>query len=73
MLRKGKDYIIGVSVSKNHLTVNLFSKKVLTNFSPRLHKYEPKKFTFIVPLNWKVDDALLQSLAKARIAEIKKA
>lgn len=72
MLRLGTDYIVGVSVSKNHLTLNPFSTTVLNIVSPKLAKYEVKKHTFLVPLDWKVDTALLQAIAKARIAEITK-
>ena len=72
MLRLGTGYIIGVSVSKNHLTLNPFSTSVLKLVTPRLTKYEVKKHTFLVPLDWKVDAALMLAIAKARIAEINK-
>jgi uncharacterized protein YdhG (YjbR/CyaY superfamily) len=70
MLRNEKGYVIGVSVSKNHLTLNPFSTTVLNLVTPKLAKYEVKKHTFLVPLDWKVDSALMQAIAKARIAEI---
>ena len=70
MLRLGTGYIIGVSISKNHLTLNPFSTKVLKQISPRLTDFEVKKYTFLVPLDWKVDTSLMQAMAKARIAEI---
>jgi hypothetical protein len=38
----------------------------------RLKKYEVNKHTFIVPLDWKVEVALIQAVANARIAEIAK-
>ena len=72
MLRLGTGYIVGVSVSKNHLTLNPFSTSVLKLVTPKLAKYEVKKHTFLVPLDWKVDTALMQAIAKARIAEITK-
>ena len=72
MLRLGKGYVIGVSISKNHLTLNPFSTKVLKQISPRLTDFAVKKYTFLVPLDWKVDVGMLQALAKARIAEINK-
>lgn len=72
MLRLGTGYVIGVSVSKNHLTLNPFSTAVLKLVSPKLAKYEVKKYTFLVPLDWKVDTSLMQAIAKARIAEITK-
>ena len=72
MLRLGKDYVIGLSVSKNHITINPFSGEVLEKHAKKLSEYKTNKKTFIVPLDWNIDSALLQSLAKARIAEIEK-
>jgi len=70
MLRLDTGYIVGVSVSKNHLTLNPFSADVLKLVAPRLKNYEVKKHTFRVPLDWKVDAALIRAMAKARIAEM---
>ena len=71
MLRSGKHYVIGVSVSKKHITLNPFSKAVMDEFRVTLAKYEPLKHTFKVPLDWKVDASLVQRMAKARLAEAK--
>ena len=70
MLRTGKDYVFGLSVSKNHLTLNPFSTNALDKNIKKLGKYEVNKKTFIVPLDWKVDAVLLNSLVKARLNEI---
>lgn len=70
MLRSGTAYVIGVSVSKNHITINPFSKAVMDEFRPALAKYGPLKHTFKVPHDWKVDAVLLAKLARARLAEI---
>ena len=70
MLRQGKAYIIGISVSKNHMTINPFSDDVIKLFAKKLSKYTVNKTTFTVPLDWKVDGVLLRSIAKARLAEI---
>ncbi|MEI7883357.1 MAG: DUF4287 domain-containing protein [Actinomycetota bacterium] len=70
MLRQGKDYIIGISVAKNHITINPFSGNVLEQCAKRLSKYVVNKKTFQVPLDWKVDSPLLHALTKARIAEL---
>ena len=72
MLRLGKEYVIGLSVSKNHITINPFSTDALDKNLKKLSGYEVNKHTFIVPLDWKVDGPLLRSMAKARISEIKK-
>ena len=72
MLRSGTAYVFGVSVSKNHITLNPFSKAVMDEFRTKLAAYDPLKHTFKVPVDWKVDVGLLQRLAKARLAEITK-
>ena len=71
MLRLGKDYVIGISVSKNHIAINPFSANALDKNLKKLEPYTVNKHTFQVPLDWKVDATLISSLAKARIAEIK--
>ena len=70
MLRLGSGYVFGLSVAKNHISLSPFSSDVLLSFAHQLKEYEVKKNTFQVPLNWKVDVSLLQSMAKARIAEM---
>jgi uncharacterized protein YdhG (YjbR/CyaY superfamily) len=71
MLRSGKEYVIGLSVSKNHITINPFSVDALDKNLKKLEPYTVNKHTFQVPLDWKVDATLISSLAKVRIAEIK--
>ena len=70
MLRLGSGYVFGLSVAKNHISLSPFSSDILLLFARQLKEYEMKKNTFQVPLNWKVDVSLLQSMAKARIAEL---
>ncbi len=70
MLRQGKAYIIGISVSKNHMTINPFSDDVIKRFTMTLSKYPVNKTTFTVPHDWKVDSPLLLAMTKARIAEL---
>ena len=72
MLRQGKAYIIGISVSKNHITINPFSGDVLELLAKKLSKYTVNKKTFSVPLDWKVDKVLVRSIAKARMQEFNK-
>lgn len=69
-LRRGKDYVLGVSVSKQHITVNPFSKDVIEAFAGRLAGYGLLKHTFKVPFGWKPDSSLLDALVKARLAEL---
>ena len=70
MLRLDTHYIIGLSVAKNHITLNPFSGDVLESFTNKLSKYVVNKHTFQVPIDWKVDAKLLQAMTKARLTEI---
>lgn len=69
VLRIGRHYVLGVSASKNHLTINPFSTAALAGSATRLQKYKVNKNTFTVPVDWKVDTALLHALVKSRLAE----
>lgn len=70
MLRLGSGYVIGVTASKNHLTIGPWGKDVITAFAQDLADYETNKKTFKVPLDWKVDAKLLNRLVEYRLAEL---
>ena len=70
MLRVGKQTIFGASASKNHITINPFSKDVLEAHQPKLTKFVVNKYTFQVPLGWSPNATLLHSLVKARLQEL---
>lgn len=64
-------YVFGIGAAKNHLLLNPWSRTVLDTFRARLAKsYVVLKDTFQVPVDWKVDDALLVDLVRARLAEL---
>ncbi len=70
MLKSGKDYVIGVSASKNHLTIGPWGNNVISEFRDELEGFEANKKTFKVPLDWKVDARLLCRLVDYRLAEL---
>lgn len=70
MLKQGKDYVIGISVLKNHILIGPWGDDVIARFSDRLADYETNKKTFKVPVDWKPDAALLRDLVASRLAEI---
>lgn len=70
MLKINEQYILGISVSKNHLTIGPFNKDFVQTFAKKLEKYDFNKKTFIVPLDWKVDGAFMRAIAKDRLAEL---
>lgn len=71
MLRLDKHYIFGLSVATNHILLAPWSTEVLKKFAPKLGDYSVNKKTFAVPLDWKVDAQLLQSMVRARLGECK--
>jgi uncharacterized protein YdhG (YjbR/CyaY superfamily) len=70
MLRSGKDYIFGVTAAPNHILMAHFSKDVLEKFTPKMKDLDVNKKTIGVPNDWAVDAKLLQSIVKARLAEL---
>lgn len=70
MLRTGSDYVFGLSVSKNHFTMNPMSRTPLAETGLDLSGYRVNKFTVVVPIDWHVDVALLHQIVEFRLAEI---
>lgn len=71
MLKLGKDYVIGISASKKHLTIGPWGNDVISAFADQLVDYETNKKTFKVPLDWKVDARLLNRIVAYRLDELK--
>ncbi|MEN9802792.1 MAG: hypothetical protein RLZ37_1917 [Actinomycetota bacterium] len=69
ILKAPGGYVLGLSASKNHLTINPFSKDVIDEFSDDLRELGVSKHTFKVPIGWKVNAGLLRRIVKARLAE----
>lgn len=70
MLRIDGQYVIGLSASTHHLTLNPFSIDVLHAVLPRLSGYTVNKYTFQVPVDWAVDAHLLNDMVAARLVEL---
>ena len=64
MLKRGKNYIFGLSASKNHLTLAPWDVALLDAVRPSLVGYTVNKKTFQVPSDWKIDRKLLLALVK---------
>lgn len=62
MLKRGKDYVFGLSASKNHLTLAPWEVALLDAVRARLAGYTVNKKTFQVPSDWKIDRQLLLAL-----------
>lgn len=70
-IHRGKDYLFGLSASKNHLSLNPWSADVLDAFRPRLEQsYVVLKSTFQIPVDWEIDRGLITDLVRARLTEL---
>ncbi len=73
MLKSGKEYVFGASVSKNHISIAPWGD-VLKSFAPKFEKLEGVKVnkkTIAIPNDWEVDTKLVQSMVARRLKEIK--
>ena len=70
ILKAESGYVFGLTASKAHLTLNPFSRAVIEAFADRLTGYKCGKNTFNVPVDWRVDRALLVAMVKMRMAEL---
>jgi hypothetical protein len=71
IVRLGADYIIGFSSAKNHLLILPFGDEVLNQTGTALlAPYKVNKKTIQVPVDWKVDRALLRALVQLRLDQL---
>ncbi len=64
MLKRGDDYVFGVSAAKAHVLLGPWNADVLVDLAPRLQGYVVNKKTVRVPAGWDVDHALLRDMAR---------
>ena len=62
MLRRGEDYVFGLSAAKNHLTIAPWDAGLLEAARPMLTGYTVNKKTIQVPSDWTIDRKLLLAL-----------
>ena len=72
MLKVDGEYVFGLSVAKNHITIAPWGEGVIDKFLPKLKDYEVNKKTIKIPVDWKVDTKLLTDMAAASIKATKK-
>lgn len=63
-------YVFGMSLAKNHISLAPWSELAMVNFADRLTPYESTKGLFHVPVDWDVDAQLITDLIEARMAEL---
>lgn len=67
--RKGK-YVVGLAAYKHHLTFSPWSPRVIRDFKFRLKGLVVFKNCFQIPVDWKIDEELVNDLVRARLAEL---
>lgn len=68
MLRHGDRYVFGMSASTNHLLIAPWDAKVLKSLSAKLKSYDVNKKTVKIPIDWKVDAALLDAMIRPQLS-----
>ena len=71
MLKYKEQYIFGVALATNHILLAPFDSKILKKLAPKLVRYKVLKKTVQVPVDWEVDEKLLQSMVKISIDQLK--
>lgn len=71
ILKYQDQYIFGVAIATNHILLAPFDAKILKKLEPKLEGYKVLKKTIQVPVDWKVDEKLLQSMVKISIDQLK--
>lgn len=67
--RQGK-YVVGLAAYQHHLTFSPWSPRIIKDFKSRLGKRGVFKNCFQIPVDWKIDEALVKALVRARLAEL---
>lgn len=70
ILRNTVDYVFGVSVSQNHVSINPFTPTALVELTEPLSELDVLKHTVRIPLDWDVDDVLLREMVQIRLREL---
>jgi uncharacterized protein YdhG (YjbR/CyaY superfamily) len=69
MLKRGKDYVFGLSAAKAHLLIAPWGG-ISDTVRARLKGLKANKKTIRVPVDWKVDAPLLRLMVKERLAQL---
>lgn len=66
----GKDYVVGLSAAKGHVSLSPWSAEVLAAHRDRLKDLGSTANLIRIPPGWRLDKPLLRSLVRARLTEI---
>ena len=70
MLRRGTQYVFGISAATEHMLLMPWGEKVLEVAAPHLEGLTVKKKTIQIPSDWKVDATLLAAMVAERLRQI---
>jgi len=62
MVKNGDDYIFGVSAASKHLLISPYNADVLAELAPQWSGYTVLKKTIRIPVDWRIDTALLRAM-----------
>ena len=71
MLKYNGNYIFGASILKNHILIAPWEPNVLKTLENKLKDYKVLKKTVQVPVDWKIDEKLLQTMVAEVIKQMK--
>jgi uncharacterized protein YdhG (YjbR/CyaY superfamily) len=71
MVKLDKHYIFGASASIKHVLIAPWDQEVLKEFAPKFKEGNALKKTIQLPIDWEVNEKLIQSMIKASLANLK--
>ena len=71
MVKIDEAYVFGASVATKHILISPWSADVIAEFAEKMEDLVVKKKTIGIPNDWKVNSALILSLVRARLKEVK--
>jgi len=71
MVKLDKHYVFGASASSKHVLIAPWDQDVLKEFAPKFKEGNALKKTIQLPIDWDINEKLLQSMIKASLAKLK--
>ena len=71
MIKFNDKYVFGVATAKNHILIAPFDADTINALRPKLKDYKVLKKTVQVPVDWKIDEKLLQTMVAEVIKQMK--
>ena len=72
MVKIDEAYVFGATVATKHILISPWSADVIAEFAEKMEDLAVKKKTIGIPNDWKVNSALILTLVRARLKEVKR-